>query len=375
MSKQKLFFVLIFSFIIAFFFQWTRWKTFDFLDSSVWSNQAKYVETGDPQEFNALAAYGHPGGPIIEGTIVLHKMFKKSYNDSLVMFMTILNSLVITAICILCCLLRKNNLWWIAVLSTLSLSVMYDFSTPPSAIVSPLIVLMSLLTLYFYENKNKIKIQYFLIFSFVIGLAVATRVDIGVFCALVFLLFLRFKNTINWKGFFIIAFGSVISFILFNPFMYFMPIQHTRDLISKIIFHYAEFTPTHMTFLGVVGISSLAFVSIFLAICLFFLRKKIKLILPDSFVIMLVLMTIFLYFVFLTSHYQAQRYFQPIIFIWETLLPLFVFNLTPQISFNFLKKTSQEKRALKIVNIFIIIVLGSYQMSLFYLWILIGRTV
>ena len=239
MSKQKLFFVLIFSFIIAFFFQWTRWKTFDFLDSSVWSNQAKYVETGDPQEFNALAAYGHPGGPIIEGTIVLHKMFKKSYNDSLVMFMTILNSLVITAICILCCLLRKNNLWWIAVLSTLSLSVMYDFSTPPSAIVSPLIVLMSLLTLYFYENKNKIKIQYFLIFSFVIGLAVATRVDIGVFCALVFLLFLRFKNTINWKGFFIIAFGSVISFILFNPFMYFMPIQHTRDLISKIIFHYA----------------------------------------------------------------------------------------------------------------------------------------
>ena len=155
MSKRLILFIFIFSFIVAGFFQWTRWKSFDFIDVYMWSHQAQFVQTGNPEEFNTKEAYGHPGGPLIEGTIAIHQAFNISYDYALIIFISIFNALVIAASCALCFLLRKNNLWWLAVLSALSFNIMYNVATPPTALVSPLIVLLCLLTLYFYENKEK----------------------------------------------------------------------------------------------------------------------------------------------------------------------------------------------------------------------------
>lgn len=366
MLKHKILFIFVFSFIVASFFLSTRWETSDFIDAEAWANQVQYFQTNDPREFNPLGAYGHPGGPIIEGTIAINKMLNLPYENSLVVFVTIFNAIIIAGICALCFLLRKNNLWWVAVLGTLSLSAMYNFSTPPSAIVSPLIVFLCLLTLYFYENKEKIKFFPILFFSFIVGLSVATRADIGVFCTAVFLIFLIYKKIINLKTFFIIIFSSFFFFVLFDPFMHFIPIQHMKDLISKVIFHYAEFNPTHLPLEKVVSISSLAFVGIFLSIAILFMRKKIKLMLPPDFTIMLFLMTFSLYFIFLTSHYQAERYFQPIIFIWEVFLPLFIFNLTSNISFKFLNTVNKNEKAVKIINAFILFILVGFQIYLFY---------
>lgn len=365
MFKCKIVFIFIFAFFVSSYFLWARWEKYDFIDSEAWANQVQYFQTNDPKEFNPLGAYGHPGGPIIEGTIAFHKVLNIPYENSLVVFVTIFNAIIISSICALCFLLKKNNFWWIIVLSTLSLDRLYDFATPPTAIVSPLIVLLSLLTLYFYENKEKIKIPQIAFFAFIVGLAVATRADIGVFCSAVFLIFLRFKNIISWKTFYTITAGSFFFFVLFDPFMWFMPFQHIKDLISKIIFHYAEFAPTHMTFESVLNISSFAFVSIFLSAALLFMRKKIKLILPSDFMMMLYLMTFVLYSIFLTSHYQAPRYFQPIIFIWEVFLPLFIFNLTSNISFKFLNTIDHKEKALKIANTAILIILVGFQVFLF----------
>lgn len=367
MLKRQIIFIAIFSFIISLFFQWMRWGTLDFTDAYMWANQAEYFQTNDSRQFDALLAYGHPGGTIIEGTIAIHEIFNISYNNSLVIFITIFNSLIIAGISVLCFLLRRNYLWWITILSTLSISVMYAFSTPPSAIVSPLIVFLCLLTLYFYENKEKIKIPQILFFAFISGLAVATRADIGIFSTLVFLIFLLYKKIIDWKKLFVTIFSSIFFFILFDPFMHFMPLQHIKDLISKIVFHYAEYNPTHMTFFNVLDISFLSFVGIFLSVFLLFMRKKIKLMLPTNFILMLFLITISLYTIFLTSHYQAARYFQPIIFIWEVFLPLLIFNLTSNISFKFLNTAGKNEVGRKIVNIFFVVILVGFQVYLFYL--------
>ena len=260
MSKHFFIFIFIFSFIVAGFFQWTRWKELDdFIDGSMWSHQAEYVQTGNPSEFDAKAAYGHPGGPLIEGTIAFHQAFNISYDYSLIIFISIFNALIIAVSCALCFILRKNNLWWLAVLSALSFNIMYNVSTPPTALVSPLIVLLCLLTLYFYENKEKIKTPQTLFFAFILGLAVATRADIAGFYALAFLIFLLYEKAINWKKFLIIASGSFVFFALFDPFMYFMPWQHIKDLFAKIIFHYGEINPSHMTLENIAAISSFGF--------------------------------------------------------------------------------------------------------------------
>jgi hypothetical protein len=119
-----------------------------------------------------------------------------------------------------------------------------------------------------------------------------------------------------------------------------------------------------MTVENIIAISSLALVGVFLSIALLFMKKKMKLLLPVDFIEMLLLTTFVIYFIFLTAHFQAPRYFQPTIFIWEAFLSLFLFNLTPHISFGFLKTEEQNEKMRKVVNILILIILIGYQ-SLF----------
>lgn len=370
MFKKKVFIIFVFSFIIACFFQYVRWATFDFVDASMWANQARYFETGNNEQFNMLAGYGHPGGPIIEGVISFKHLLGISYEYSLVLFMVLFNSLIIASICVLCFLLKKNNYWWMIALSTLSLNRLYDFSTPPAALIGPLIVFLCLLTLYIYENKDNIKTPAIIFWSFIAGLAVSVRVDMGVFFTLIFLIFL--KQILSWKKIFIIIVGAFVSFFIFDPFMYFMPLKHIKDLIYKITFHYAEFAPTHLSFLNVLNISSLLIISIFLALVLIFISKRKELIIPFKFILMLLFSTIVLYFIFLTSDYQALRYFQSIIFVWEVFLPIFIFSLTKRISFSFLETEIQKIKAQKIMDIFFVIVLVGYQLFLFSLWFFYG---
>lgn len=334
MFKRRAFKIFIFAFIFAFIFQGLRWKEFRILDGSVWSDQAFYVQSGDVREFDFTKAYGHPGGTVIEGVSSLSNLFDPSRKHStqiLMLFLSFFNSLTIAGVCVLCYLLRKNDYWWIIALSILSLDRLYDFATPPTAIVTPLVVFLSLLTLYLYENKEKIHIRHILCWSLVAGLSIATRFDIGIFCASSLGLFLVFKKVINLRNIFFAVGGTLASFVLFDPFMWFMPVQHIKDLIYKIIFHYAEYTPTHLSFSNVFYFSVLAFIGVILSIMILFSKKKIKSPLPLDFTIILLSMTSVLYVIFLTAHYQAQRYFQPIISIWEMFLPILIFAFLPKI--------------------------------------------
>ena len=100
--------------------------------------------------------------------------------------------------------------------------------------------------------------------------------------------------------------------------------------------------------------------------CKFFKREKIASPIPINFLVVMLLITAFLYNVFLTARYQAPRYFKPLILIWETFLPIFIFSLLPLINFEFLKKEKSKKIALNIVSVFVVIILISYY--LIYMW-------
>jgi len=233
MFKKRVVQIFIFAFIFAFIFQGLKWKNSNIIDGSMWINQARYVQDGDGRQFDFKNAYGHPGGTIIEPEIIFNKFFDGAHKHSegfLIFLLTFLNSLFIAGICALCYLLRKNNFWWFIVLIFLSFDTLYDYATPTTAVVVPLVVFLSLLTLYFVENKEKIKTKHLLFWSLIAGLSVATRFDIGGFCVFSFLVLLSVMKIINWKKILIITSGAVASFILFDPFMWYMPIQHIKDL-------------------------------------------------------------------------------------------------------------------------------------------------
>ena len=148
--------------------------------------------------------------------------------------------------------------------------------------------------------------------------------------------------------------------------MWFMPIQHIKDLVYKITFHYYEYYPTYLRPSEILDFSILTFLSMFLSAFLIFKREKIASPIPINFLVVMLLITAFLYNVFLTARYQAPRYFKPLILIWETFLPIFIFSLLPLINFEFLKKEKSKKIALNIVSVFVVIILISYY--LIYMW-------
>jgi hypothetical protein len=324
--------IFIFSFVAACIVQGFIFTKLDTTDFSMWAKQAEYVQTNNPAQFDYLLAYGHPGGPIIETTIFFHYVFGLSYDNSLLIFIIIFDGLAIAGTCVMCYVLSKNNLWWPIVLIGLSANWLYISSTPPSTTISLVISFLCLFSLYLYE-KEKNGFYALAFWSILAGLIISIRIDIGAVIALAFFIFLKPK--ISWRQAFYVMLGVMASFVLFDPFMWFMPIQHMGDLLFEMLYHYQYFTPTRLGFFYVLAISSFTFVSMFFSI-MFMLMKKIDIsksrearpLLPNRFSYVLLITTVVLYIIFLTARCQAPRYFLPLISIWQMLLPLFIFSLT-----------------------------------------------
>jgi hypothetical protein len=321
--------IFIFSFVIACLIQGFIFTKLGMADFTVWSSQAKYFESGNPQMFNTDLAYGHPGGPIIEGVILIHGVSKISYENSLIIFMIVLGGLAAAGASVLSYKLSGNNLWWPIVLITLSCNWLYISSTPPSTIVSLLIAFLCLFSLYIYK-KSKIKPYLLVFWSILVGFIIATRADIGAIMAISFLIFIKPK--LCWRQTFGIALGISASFILFDPFMWFMPIQHIQDLVFKMVYHYEYFnTPSKMSFSYLLGISAFSFLSMLLSAIFLFFKERMGSPVPPRLVYVLLAATGLLYTVFLTSVFQASRYFLPLISVWTIFLPLFIFSLTTKL--------------------------------------------
>lgn len=328
--------IFIIAFVVSCILQTIIWTRIQYYDESMWTSQAQYVNDNDERQYNASEAYGHPGGPIILETIAIHQLLGVSYNDALNIYLVISNSLIIAFICVLCYMIKPKHLWWISVLSTLSINRLWQYTTPPSASVSMFVLLLTTLTLYMYK-KNDVRLKTLLMFGFISGLTIATRVDIGVFMTMGMLIILWPK--INIKEILSTLAISEITFFIFDPFMHYMPGQHITDLIHKMIYHYAEFIPNTMSFNTIIDISWIALASFLCA--LYFLFKKEANLYPRKFILGIISLSIILYTIFLTSHYKAERYFIPIILVWEVLLPLYLFTLIPKI--NITLKEGQDR--------------------------------
>lgn len=294
------------------------------LDRSMWADQASYFGTNDERQYDFLLAYGHPGGPIIEGTIVLNKLFSINYDNALFYFLLFFGSLIITLICYLIYLLKKNLFFVLTTFLVIGFHRFYAELTPTSYVASLLFVLQAFFSLYLYGNREKLKFKDILGFSILSGLIMATRIDIGFIGTLFFGIYLLPKMSI--RDFIYAVFLILGSFLLFDPYMWYMPFQHISDLAYKFIYHYEFFVTTKMNLLNIFSISIFPLFSLLI---LFFLSifdiKQISLNL--RFYFMLLVVFIFTYFIFINSQITTVRYFVPIILMWEVLMPILILDL------------------------------------------------
>lgn len=341
MGTVKRIFVAVF--VAAFFLQWFGWSA-GITDGSLWENEAKYVQTGDvAHEFDFFGAYGHPGGPIIEGVIAAHTVLRIPYDDVIIPFLCIVDALLIALATVLCYLLRPKYLWWLVAAAVLSLnSNFFQYATPPSAIASLLLVVLSLYALWLYERPDAASSR-FVLWGAVAGLAGATRAPESavIFTALLLLLWSRF----GWRKAVYAAAAAGAVFVLADPFMLFMPVRHLGDLFHKAFLHYAEFAPAPLAPGTLIAFSSLSFISVFLAVATASLRRKISDSIPPRYLAVLLVFTVALSVIFLTARYESARYFLPLTLLWEALLPLFLFQLLPFMRFSFLKTADGQRLA------------------------------
>lgn len=328
MNKQRIFFLTL---VLSFIFQIPVWSGPYVLDMERWASQGQYVAEDDIRQYDVSAAYGHPGGPIILGVIGAHEFFGAPYTvKTLVYVLAFMNSVLIALSCVLCFILRKK--WWLGAFVGLAMSRMYFYATPPSALSALLIVFLTLLTLFIYERKGEVRLPIIFLWSLVAGLSIATRFDLGIFTTSIFFIFMLVQKNFwtKWRIKFVLLFlYTILAFILFNPFMWFMPIQHLQDLFTKALYHYAKYAETLLPNTVIFDFSWLSAIAFFIFLSMFLYKDKAKSVLPvpASFIFMVFGLTISLYVIFLSSSYQAVRYFIPVVLIWELILPLLLLSL------------------------------------------------
>lgn len=369
MPKLRVNFVIIsLLFVLVFFIQFMCLPKYD-LDRSMWANQALYFENNDQKQYDFLQAYGHPGGIVIEGTIITKYFLPLKYNalllkyiDSLSLFILLINSIIITFICFLVYFLTKNLFFVLSTFLVLGFHRFYSDLTPTSYIASLIFILQAFYSLYLYENREKLKLKDIFGFSVLAGLIMATRIDIGFIGTLFFGIYLLPK--ISMRDFIYAIFLILGSFVLFDPYMWYMPFQHISDLAYKFIYHYQFFADTKLSLLDIFSLSIFVLLSLLAFLFLYFKNKKLISINLRFFYIVIIL-SFLLYLIFLSSKINTVRYMAPIIILWEILFPFLVLDLLKLKNKLFLQyKKSNFEFLFKVLIVIIYLYINS---SIFFL--------
>lgn len=308
--------VFVASLLTTLLIQGVWWGSEGVYDAQIWGEQPHHMLSGSPEQFNAAAAYGHPGGPIIYGAYAASLMTGADPSTSLVFALTALASLAIALIAALA--YRVWDRWqWSAVLTVLfAAHPLYTQATPPSVLASLLAVSLLLLAILAYREPSG---RMLLLWGALAGLLIATRADIGGALTLALSLALIARAGVRKLG--LAAVSAAAVFVAFDPFMWFMPAQHLQDLVFKAYYHYALIPEMPLPASTALMISAFALVSVGLGVVAMRMRK---LPIPPPIFLALLALTLVLVPILLTAQYQAPRYFMPLIFLWEALLLSFV---------------------------------------------------
>ncbi len=312
--------IAVIIFLFSFYCQFLLINPENTIDHLLWANEARYFETNNPEQYNMLWAYGHPGGPLIITTLLITHTTQLPYEIALTLSLVFLNALLITIIVYLIYRLSPYTYWWLIALPLLLFNDSYMYNTPPSMLAMFLTAVQFFYTLFLFKKKT-IQLKHALLFGILAGFAIATRTDIGGIISLVCGLILIQKLRLRSLG--ILVLGTIGTFILCDPFMWVIPIQHIKDLVYKMTYHYSNFGYVPFSIKRFLAITTTACMSVILGVYLM-LHKKMLVTLPKKPIVVFLLTSIGIFVLFLSSHYKAERYFFPIILVWEILFIYFI---------------------------------------------------
>lgn len=304
-------------FIVAFVLQAVKMTIF-LPDGEMWANQIRFFLTGNPSMFDFRAAYGHPGTTFLSLGCLMH-FSGLSYYAAITLSVAFLVAAATAGCSALCFLLQPRSLWWFTTAFILTASRFYMLATPPTAVIMPLLVLLVLSLCWCWDHT--VSGWFYVLFGIGLGLSAATRLDMSLFTGIPLLILLYYR-----KGKSMVApvlSGAVISFFIADPFLWFMPVQHIFDLLSKFTMHYADYEVARQVpwFEWVQGVP-LAIIAIAWFLVLH-IRRRLDCIVPAPVLFVFLGISLLAVLLLISSRFQSIRYLYPLIVVWEIFLPLF----------------------------------------------------
>ena len=326
LHQVKSIFVKIF--IFAFVIQLVKMTIF-LSDGEMWADQIRYFLSNNPAEFCFDQAYGHPGTTLVGMGSLFHLLFVLDFSTSLTLSVALLTATLTAACAALCFLLQPRSLWWFTTGFILTLSRFYVTATPPTAVVMPFIVLLVLASFWLWEkNMFASRWQHFF-WGIILGLSAATRLDVSLLVGMPLSTLIFYRN--GKRVIVPTLTGFVIAFFIADPFLWFMPVQHVIDLLSKFTMHYSNYrTSVLIPLLDWVHGISLAVIAIAWFLVLYS-RRRLNNIVPAQVLLVFLGVSLLAVSLLVSSKFQAIRYLYPLIIVWEVLLPLFAFQGCPRI--------------------------------------------
>jgi hypothetical protein len=314
-------------FLFAFVIQMVKMTIF-LSDGEMWAYQIRYFLTNDPYGFDLFhAGYGHPGTTLMGLGSLFHILFGLSYSTALTLSVTLLIATVTAACAALCYLLQPQSLWWFTTGFILTLSRLYVTATPPSAVVMPFITLVVLALCWLLKQNISVSIPLIFLWGIILGLSAATRLDITLLVGIPLIILFCYGS--GMRVLVPVITGGVISFILSDPYLWFMPVQHVIDLWSKFTVHYSSYPMSRSLpwFEWVQGVP-LAVIAIAWFLFLHH-RRRLSSLIPTQVLFVFLWISLLAVMILVSSKFQAIRYLFPLIIVWEVFLPLFALQGCP----------------------------------------------
>jgi hypothetical protein len=173
-------------------------------------------------------------------------------------------------------------------------------------------------------------------------------------------------TTHHWRQLAGMAMAACAVFVVSDPYMWYMPVQHLGDLLGRIVLNYRHSTPasTPATLepLQVVSFSALAFLGMVFTMLGQRTGVPCRRRMHQRLVMTLALLTVLLYGVFLSARCPAVRYFIPIVFIWQVFLPLELLDLVSGLRFPAFSTEAARARARQFCAAVVVLLLVGSQL-------------
>lgn len=344
------------------------WHHITFVDKYLWVEHMQHLVQMDNQMFSKQI-YGHPGTPAMDVAILAHWVFGIAWEPALLGSLALLNAVSIAGIATVAYLLKPNSWWWVAAAGMVLTNRLYFSATPPTAVVAPLLTFITLLTWWLYEKGKHTPWRPIIIWAAAMGIAGATRADMSGLFAIGLLIPL--VPRLGWKKIIAMIAIAWLVFWAINPFMWWVPVRHVADLLGVMRFHYTEYEAHQIPLAGLLLISPLALIGLLLAGSWMFLTSHITQPVPPKFLRWLMFLTAAICVLLFQSRFQANRYFFPLAFVWEAILPLFVLEGVQHLRFDWIHSPWATKKSQQLAAAFVVVLLlgGQWTMLLHLYWL------